>query len=179
MRKWLILLLTLSMNAAGAASAWTWTDSNGIVHYSDTPVPGARQIELGSPQGFGPSQGGSARRAAQSQAAVATEQSATAQPYRSVSVVSPTDQQTLWNTGGSLDVQVTTDPSLRPGDRVDVLLDGQRRNLNSASPQLTLGEVFRGVHSLVAVVIDSNGRELARSSPTTFIVQQTSIANPK
>ncbi|HET8698633.1 MAG TPA: DUF4124 domain-containing protein [Gammaproteobacteria bacterium] len=179
MRKWLILLLTLSMNAAGAASAWTWTDSNGIVHYSDTPVPGARQIELGSAQGFGPSQGGSARRAAQAPAPASTEQSASAQPYRSVSVVSPTDQQTLWNLGGSLDVQIATDPSLRPGDRVDVLLDGQRRNLNSVSPQLTLAEVFRGVHTLVAVVIDASGREVARSSSTTFIVQQTSVANPK
>jgi hypothetical protein len=39
--------------------------------------------------------------------------------------------------------------------------------------------VFRGVHTLVAVVIDSSGREIVRSSPTTFIVQQTSIANPK
>jgi hypothetical protein len=179
MCKWLILLLTLSMNAAGAASAWTWTDSSGIVHYSDTPVPGARQIELGSAQGFGPAQGGSARRAAQAQAPAATEPSAAAETYRSVSIASPTDQQTLWNTGGSVDVQLTTDPPLRPGDRIDVLLDGQRRNLNSVSPQLTLGEVFRGVHTLVAVVIDASGRELVRSSPTTFIVQQTSIANPK
>ena len=176
MRKWLILLLTLSTSLASAAPAWKWTDSEGLVHYSDTPVPGATRIELGTAQGFGPAQGGSARRAAQ---AAADQDSTADKTYSSVSILSPTQQQTLWNTGGSLDVQLTTDPALRPGDRVDLVLDGQRRNLDATSTQLTLAEVFRGVHTLAAVVIDTSGRELARSAPTTFMVQQTSITNPK
>lgn len=178
MRKWLIVLLVLSITPAGAGPAWTWTDSNGQVHYSDTPVPGAKRIELGSVQGFGPSQGGSVRRPALPQTE-APQPSANEQSYSSVTIVSPTQQQTLWNTGGELSVQLATDPSLRPGDRVDLMLDGQRRNLDSASTQLTLQDVFRGVHTVEAVVVDSRGRELARSAPVTFIVQQTSVANPK
>ena len=178
MRKWLILLFALSMSSAGAAPAWTWTDSSGLVHYSDTPVPGARRIELGSAQGFGPAQGGSVRRTASAQPP-AQSSNTERRPYSSVSIVTPTQQQTLWNTGGSVDVQVATDPPLRPGDRVDVIFDGQRRNLDAASTQLTLGEVFRGVHTLEAIVVDTSGSELARSMPTTFIVQQTSITNPK
>ena len=62
---------------------------------------------------------------------------------------------------------------------VNELLDGQRRNLDSPSTQLTIADVFRGIHTVEAVVIDSSGRELARSAPTTFIVQQTSVTNPK
>jgi hypothetical protein len=178
MRKWLILLLTLSTNLAHAAPAWTWTDGDGLVHYSDTPVPGAKRIELGTAQGFGPASGGSARRAAQTQAA-AEGSTSDARTYSSVSLVSPTQQQTLWNTGGSLNVQLTTDPSLRAGDRVDLVLDGQRRNLDATSTQLTLANIFRGVHTLEAVVVDPNGRELGRSATTTFMVQQTSIANGK
>jgi len=177
MRKWLILLFALSMNPVSAAPAWTWTDSNGLVHYSDTPVPGAKRIELGSAQGFGPAQGGSQRRASQapaSQASTPNEQS-----YSAVTIVSPTQQQTLWNTGGEVSVQLTTEPSLRQGDRVDLVLDGQRRNLDSASTQITLADVFRGIHTVEAVVVDSSGRELARSAATSFIVQQTSIANPR
>ena len=176
MRKWLILLLTLSMSPAGAAPAWTWTDSNGLVHYSDTPVPGAKKIELGTAQGFGGAVGGS-RRAAQTQAG--TGPASDARAYSSVSIVSPTQQQTLWNTGGSLNVQLTTDPSLHPGDRVDLVLDGQRRNLDATSTQLTLGDIVRGVHTLEALVVDPTGRELARSTTTTFMIQQTSVVNPK
>jgi hypothetical protein len=168
--------LTLSTSLASAAPAWKWTDSDGLVHYSDTPVPGATRIELGSAQGFGSAQGGSARRAA----LAAAEQGSTAdKTYSSVSIVSPTQQQTLWNTGGSLDVQLATDPALRPGDRVDLVLDGQRRNLDATSTQLTLGDIVRGVHTLEALVVDPTGRELARSTTTTFMVQQTSVANPK
>ena len=180
MRKWLIVLLVVSTTPAGAGPAWTWTDSNGLVHYSDTPVPGAKRIELGSVQGFGAAQGGSGRRAAQAEAPrSSTTNEQQSQTYSSVTIVSPTQQQTLWNTGGEVSVQVATEPSLRPGDRVDLVFDGQRRNLDSASTQLTLEDVFRGVHSVEAVVVSSSGRELARSAPTSFIVQQTSVANPK
>ncbi|HEX5046500.1 MAG TPA: DUF4124 domain-containing protein [Gammaproteobacteria bacterium] len=179
MRKWLIVLLVLSITPAGAGPAWTWTDSSGLVHYSDTPVPGAKRIELGSVQGFGPAQGGSVRRPAQAQTQEPQGSTANEQSYSAVTIMSPTQQQTLWNTGGELSVQLATEPTLRPGDRVDLILDGQRRNLDSASTQLTLEDVFRGVHTVEAVVVDSRGRELARSAPVTFIVQQTSVANPK
>jgi hypothetical protein len=27
---------------AGAAEIWRWKDANGVVHYSDNPVPGAK-----------------------------------------------------------------------------------------------------------------------------------------
>jgi hypothetical protein len=178
MRKWLILLFALSMNPAGAGPAWTWTDSNGQVHYSDTPVPGAKRIELGSAQGFGPGQGGSVRKATQAETAPQSTTQDVQSAY-SVTIVSPSQQETLWNTGGQVSVQIATDPSLRAGDRLDIALDGQRRNLDSTSTQLTLGEMVRGVHTVEAVVLDSRGRELVRSAPTTFIVQQTSIAKPK
>ena len=38
--------------------------------------------------------------------------------------------------------------------------------------------VFRGVHTVQAVVIDAEGRELQRSPPVPFVVQQTSILDP-
>jgi len=176
MRKWLIVLFAVLITPAGAGPAWTWKDSNGLVHYSDTPVPGAKRIDLGSAQGFGPAQGGSVRRPTLEapQGSATNEQS-----YSAVTIVSPTQQQTLWNTGGEVSVQLATEPSLRQGDRVDLVLDGQRRNLDSPSTQLTLAEVFRGIHTVEAVVVDGNGRELARSAPTSFIVQQTSVTNPK
>src|SRR5262245_32457060 len=164
MRKWLIVLFVLSITPAGAGPAWMWKDSNGLVHYSDTPVPGATRIDLGSAQGFGPAQGGSVRRSLPAEAPQAS--TTNDQSYSAITIVSPTQQQTLWNTGGEVSVQLTTQPSLRQGDRVDLVLDGQRRNLDSPSTQFTLAEVFRGIHTLEAVVIDANGRELARSGPT-------------
>jgi hypothetical protein len=99
-------------------------------------------------------------------------------PYRAINISSPAEQQTLWNIGTMLNVQVEMDPPLSAAHRVDLALDGQRRNLNSASLQMTLPDVFRGTHTLQVVVIDANGAEVMRSPTRNFIVQQNSIQNP-
>jgi hypothetical protein len=66
---------------------------------------------------------------------------------------------------------------LQPGHLLDVYVDGQRRNLNTASTELTLQDIYRGVHTIQAVVVDGSGAEVVRSLATTFMVQQTSIQN--
>jgi hypothetical protein len=170
MRKWLILLSALSGTTAIAAPAWTWVDANGTVHFSDRPVPGARQVELAGAQGFGAQ--------APPRVARADGEAAPAAPYQTVEIVSPADQETLWNIGATLPVQVRFQPALQPGHRYDLVLDGQRRNVDTTAGRITLPDVFRGAHTLQVVVFDSAGTELMRSPPRTFFVQQTSVANP-
>jgi len=172
MRKWLILLSALFGTTATGAPAWTWVDANGTVHFSDRPVPGATQVELAGAQGFG-----SAQAPARTPLAEQTTDAAGA-PYRGIEVVSPAEQETLWNIGSVLNVQVRFQPTLQPGHRYDLVFDGQRRNLNTVSPRVTLPDVFRGQHTLQAVVLDAAGNELMRSPPRTFFVQQTSVLNP-
>src|ERR1700741_1209307 len=123
MRKWLILLSALSGTVASAAPAWTWVDAAGTVHYSDRPVPGATQVELSGAQLIGT--------AGRDRAARTTGQAAsgTAPAYHTIDILSPADQETLWNIGTALPVQVRFQPALLPGHRYDVLLDGQRRNV--------------------------------------------------
>ena len=111
-------------------------------------------------------------------AAQGTTPGAAGAPYQSIEVVSPAEQETLWNIGTNLPVQVRFQPSLQPGHRYDLLFDGQRRNVNTATPRVTLPDVYRGEHTLQVVVIDSDGTELMRSPSRVFFVQQTSTQNP-
>lgn len=173
MRKWLILLSALSGTAASAAPAWTWVDADGTRHYSDRPVPGAQQVELPGAQGFG-----AAARPPARPASAEGEASTPGAAYQAVEVVSPAEQETLWNIGTNLPVQVRFQPALQPGHRYDLLLDGQRRNVETSAPRVTLTDVFRGEHTLQVVVIDSTGAEVMRSPPRVFFVQQTSTQNP-
>jgi Domain of unknown function (DUF4124) len=175
MRKWLILLFAMWLTAATGTPAWTWVDGDGQVHFADRPVPGARQVELSGAQGFGaPAR---AQPAATSAPSPPAEGAAT-EGYRSIEILTPAEQETLWNIGATLNVRVQMDPALRPGQRIDLALDGQRRNLNAGNLQLTLPNVFRGAHTLQVVVIDAEGVEVARSPVRDFFVQQTSIQNP-
>ena len=170
MRKWLILLSALSGTTASGAPAWTWVDANGTVHFSDRPVEGAQRVELAGAQFIG------SRPVATTGPRATTADAQAA--YQAIDIVSPADQETLWNIGTMLNVQVRFQPALQPGHRYDLVLDGQRRNVNTANQRATLPDVFRGTHSLQVVVIDSAGAEVMRSPSRTFHVQQTSVQNP-
>src|SRR5262245_7864251 len=158
MRKWLILLSAVLGSAASAAPAWTWVDAAGTRDYLDRLVPGAERVELVGAQGFS---SGTSRAARAPRAGDAAGDPGAA--YQSIEVVSPADQETLWNIGTNLPVQVRFQPALQPGHRYDLVYDGQRRNVNTATPRVTLPEVYRGEHTLQVVVLDSAGTEVMRS----------------
>ena len=56
-----------------------------------------------------------------------------------------------------------------PGIATTCVLDGQRRNVNTTSPRVTLPDVFRGTHTLQVVVIDSAGAEVMRSPSANLL----------
>lgn len=175
MSKWLIVLSLALPVAASAATVWTWVDDNGVRHYSDRPVDGAEEMQLGEVQGFSPPAGPDIEPSRSGGEEDSEQQQG--QSYRTLRIANPEETETLWNIEGTLDVSVEIEPSLRSGHVIDVYLDGERQRLDSRETSLTIDEVYRGVHSLEAVVLDSGGRELMRSSTRNFVVQQTSLLN--
>src|SRR5690554_3399157 len=174
MRKWWLVLITLVAGTSSAATVWKWVDENGVTHYSDRPVEGAEAIEIGPAQTFPGQRPSTVPRALSPSPASAQP----AQAYTRFEIVRPTQQETLWNIGGTLSVEVAIEPPLAPGHRIDVYLDGTRQRLDSTSTVLQVSEVHRGAHTLQAAVFDENGRELLRTLAVTFFVQQTSVLNP-
>lgn len=176
MRSWIVLASLLSASAF-AATAYKWVDENGQVHYSDRPQEGAEQVLLPAAQGYGrrspPAQ------APQVQPQDPASQPAVERPYERMEIAAPTEQETLWNTGGNVNVSVDMEPRLRVGHRLVVYLDGNRLDLNPPSASFVLPEVFRGMHSLQVAVVDAFDEEQVRTNPRRFMVQQTSVLNPQ
>ena len=168
-----------------AGPAYRWVDENGQVHYSDRPREGAEEVRLPEyrrPQVNRPAAQPqpAARRGSTAPATPATPTAAEQrQPYRAIDIMQPTQQQTLWNTGGVLDVAVNLQPRLQPSHRMAVYLDGDRLDVNPGSTNFQLSEVFRGMHTLQVAIVDSFDQEIVRSLPVQFMVQQTSVLNPQ
>ncbi len=170
-RKVITILAVLSAGAV-MAQAYRWTDSDGVVHYSDRPQAGAEEIYL-------PESTRTSRPVAR-QATAAAEQAAPQpadQPfaYDSIEVSAPAPEETLWNIGGVLNVSLNVQPALQPGHRVRVYFDGEATLVSGSSFQLQ--EVYRGVHNIQAEVLDQNGQLMGRSQPNRFYVQQNAIGN--
>ena len=96
--------------------------------------------------------------------------------YESVSIASPAAEETLWNIGGQLTVQVAVQPGLQQGHRVRLFVDGRERLFDTTTIELT--EIYRGAHNLQAEIIDESGQMLVRSQAIRFYVQQSSVITP-
>jgi len=164
----IFVLLALLLAAGAFADAYTWTDEDGIVHYSDRPHPGAEKIELGesSTSRPAPTTSAPARRDAETAPALKPN-------YTAIEIVTPSAEETLWNIESILNVDLDLTPPLMPGHQIRVYYDGMPQLVNYASFQLE--EVYRGVHNLQVEVIDETGRLLIRSRPNRFYVQQNSV----
>jgi hypothetical protein len=165
----IFILLGLLAAAGAFAEAYTWTDDEGVVHYSDRPEPGATLIDLGESNRSRP-RPTTTQTAANNESA---DDQAPAPGYSTIEVASPSAEETLWNIEATLNVTLALTPALKPGHRVRVYFDGSPQMVSGTSFQLT--EVYRGVHNLQAEVIDETGKLLIRSRPSRFYVQQNSI----
>ena len=168
----LVLLALFAAPLVVAEEAYVWTDDDGVVHYSDRPMPGARRIELADPN-TGRSPAPRPPDAASGDSAEETAADSGPFRYESLVVASPGAEETLWNIEGVLNVSLALSPALQPGHQVRVYFDGSPQIVSGTS--FTLEEVWRGVHNLQAEVIDANGQMLIRSIPNRFYVQQSTV----
>ena len=171
----IVVLLGLLASGSALAQAYTWTDEDGVVHYSDRPQPGAEEVDLGK---YSAPQGNTlARKPLPRRASAADVDAPSTFSYNSLAVTSPAAEETLWNIGGVLNVSLALSPALQSGHRVRAYFDGTL--LESAGLSFQLQEVYRGEHNLQAEVVDESGKVLIRSQPSRFYVQQTSVLRPQ
>ena len=174
MSKWLIPVCLL-WSAAQAVPVYRWVDESGQVNYSDRPAPGAEQIEL-STDAFSLNTG---RSSARVQSSALETQPSGAAGYESFVVIQPAPQETLWGTGGKVEVAIGISPELKPPHRLGLYLDGVPADLDTRATRFEIENVYRGEHTVQAVILDDTNKELLRSAPVTFFVQQTSIYYPR
>jgi Domain of unknown function (DUF4124) len=169
------VLASLAAFAGQAAVVYKWTDSDGVIHYSDQPVPGAEKIFTSG----SPSTGGSvsSTRPANPGAPSPRKNVAPGLNYSQFSITSPVPDQTFFG-DDVISVHLTLDPSLKPGQTVTWHLNG--RQLDDQAPtatQFTLPHLDRGAYALAATVTDpSTGESLSTDSVNFFVRQPSELA---
>lgn len=104
---------------------------------------------------------------------------APAQPvYSRVRITSPENHTAFWDTSGTVNVDLSVTPSLRPGDKIEVMLDGRSVG-GGRSTAIALTEMNRGTHTVQALIKDASGKVLARSNAVSFTLHKGSRLSPQ
>lgn len=166
------LLFLLAAPVVAAAVVYKWTDASGVVHFSDKPHPGAKRVDVGQPLVYSPPP-------IDYQATVTPKPSVAAPGYARFMIVEPQPEATVRNNPGTVVVRFEVEPELRNSDRIQVLLDGQPvATASSTADTVALQQVYRGTHTLSALIKDEAGQVIARADPVTFYMFRPSVHIP-
>jgi len=169
--KIVLTLILLTMAFGVSATTYRWVDEDGLVHYSDLPHEGATEIELNNAQGYN----SAPPTASQNTPAAETGDF----QYDSVEIVSPYEEEVLFNIETRMSMQVAIVPALRTTHFLRLQIDGKDvtdKPVRSRSFQID--GVFRGTHSAQLTVVDAEGNTVQQSSTRTFHIRQN-IAQPR
>jgi hypothetical protein len=149
---------------AQTTQVFKWTDGSGNVHFTDKPHPGAEEIPLPSAQPSSSAQPPNPTPIKQE--AQGADEQVTA--YQNISIVQPSEQETIRNSQGYISVILDIQPKLMPGDKVQMIYDGAPVGEPLATTVIALQDVHRGSHTLAAQILDGDGNLLMKSATITI-----------
>jgi len=174
-RLW-ILPAILAAFAGQAAVIYKWTDSSGLVHYSDQPVPGAEKIITSS----APNGGTAASASTGTAAGTSTQKSTVAGiAYDQFAITSPAPDQTFFG-DESIGVHLALVPDLKPDQTITWHLNGKElEDQGPGATQFTLPHLDRGTYVIAATITDQKTGSSQTTDSVNFFVRQPSELSPQ
>jgi len=165
------LLIALLWAGSSSAAVYKWVDTEGVVHYGDSPpASGAKPIDLPEVSSYTSTPVPPASSAAKGALANVFK------GYDSLTITRPKDDETIRSNEGLVQVDLVLSPGLQRGHSLQLFLDGKLVSDNVGAG-VQLKGVMRGAHELTAVVVDKDGKAWIRSSPVRFYLLKVSLLN--
>jgi hypothetical protein len=158
---------------AQSAVIYKWTDANGVVHYSDQPVPGAEKIVTAGKSSLNSYSG------AASTANGQPAKPAAATPVRTaITITSPQPEQNFFNDEPiNVSLSVTT---LTPDQSVTWSLNGAAlADQTPSTTQFVLPNPGRGTFALAATITNQTTGDVQTTPSVTFYVHEPSLLSPQ
>jgi hypothetical protein len=166
------LLMLLAIPAS--AEIYTYTDASGNKAFTNQPPDGVKTEAVKLP----PMNTMDPQTTEDPAASDASTTTAQGQPYTQVQLTNLPTDEALRSNNGTFTVRAALQPSLRPGDRLQLVLDGQPYGSPTNVPLLQLTDIDRGDHTLVLQV--KSGDQVVQESPAvSFTVQRVALGGAK
>ncbi|HDZ8829640.1 TPA: DUF4124 domain-containing protein [Aeromonas dhakensis] len=173
---WMLSLLLLATSAAQAAKVYSWTDNQGVVHYTDAPPPGqkTKEVDLRVAPFIG-----TAPRSVQvdnfnSLTGVDAKKEKEAAKLV-IELLSPEQGSTLRDNTGNVVFQGQVRPQPPTQYDVRLTLDGKAAPLVNNALAIRVENLDRGAHEAQLELLAKDGTILAKSKAVTFYLHRASI----
>lgn len=141
---------------------YTWIDKNGNRIYSDEPREGAEVMKISKGTDYTPPETGAPDYNTMKPKVISTGTS-----YSHFEIASPGNDATIRDNSGTFQVALDIRPKLAASHRVRLEIDGTEVP-GSSGQIITLNNIDRGTHSLVAYIISKDNTVMATSQTVTI-----------
>lgn len=160
-------LLASPMQADASGKVYVWRDANGILVFSDSPKPGAEEVNLSTRINL-----------MESTDPFRPQQQAKPNPT-TIEITSPEQEATVRDNTGTVYITGLVLPRFIRGFQVALLVNGSRYGAPQASTTFVLRDMDRGEYQLQMELLDQNGKQIAKSEVITFYLHRTTVISPR
>ncbi|HHT0591596.1 TPA: DUF4124 domain-containing protein [Legionella anisa] len=166
-----ISLMIVFCVASHATQIYKWTDSQGNVHFSDTPRKGAETVIIPETQSFSSPTPSTTQTPAQKHEPIDQDDTVKLKhSYTKIAITDPESGATIRNNQGFVAVTAQVEPDLRPGDKLQLIYDSRTLGKPQVNPVFEIKGMNRGTHNLSVQIVDADGNVLDTSDPITIYV---------
>jgi len=142
---------------------YTWIDESGNRMYSDVPRDGAELMKIQEGTNYTPP----GKEMANDYSTMRPKVVESGDIYSNFSIISPANDQTIRNNSGDFQVAIDIRPRLSKGHMLKLEVDGKVVQ-SSQSSLISLANIDRGSHTLVAYITSADGKNLKASAAVTI-----------
>jgi len=161
----LVLSILLPVYAA-SAKIYVWRNESGVLVFSDSPMPGAEEVEIDPKK--------------QNISSSMDTSILDIKPQKlddkfEVDIVRPTNNSTIRDNTGSVHVSGRIKPVFKQGLLIQLFMDGAPYKAPQTHSMFALRNVERGEHQIKLVLLNAKGKVIASSKPVTFYMHRASV----
>lgn len=155
--KYTIASLILLLSTPTVAELYKWTDTDGIVHYTDRlPAEGIQPEALPG------------RLKTLKNKKTSKKDDSEDNVYSEFLISKPEADSSVRNEQGTVDILISINPPLIESHFLQIYLDGLQVGDRTKTTALTLQQMQKGIHRLQAQIVDEAGLEIMKTATVSF-----------
>lgn len=164
-----IISLGLLCTTLVHAKVYKWVTEDGTVVYSDQPHPDAEILNI---EPLHPYKAPSYNLPEATEEKQESAEVNATKRYSSVTVDSPEHEANIHGASGSFTVSVSSNPTLKKGDKYQLLIDQRPTGEPTSLSQFNVQNINRGEHSVAVQILDKKGRNIMTSPTITVYIHR-------